>query len=321
MENKKVNYLRLSITDKCNLNCVYCNPRKKTRFLTHEEVLRYEEMCRLVKICVGLGIEKVRITGGEPLIKKDIIELIRMLKQVKGLRELVMTTNGVYLKENALCLKEAGLDRINISINTLRKDRYAEIAGTDYFERVWDGIYKLLEVGLSPVKLNVVVMKGVNDDEILDFAALTLKYPLSVRFVEFFPTTRRSGELIHFILANTQIKARIEDYFGRIKSVCEIKGSGPAQYYRLKGALGPIGFINSYSNDFCDDCSRMRIDCAGRISPCLFSGHVYDLRRLLRSGKSDEELSEVIKDVFSMKLKYNKKTEAARKIEMSSIGG
>jgi len=209
MEKKKIDYLRLSITDRCNLNCIYCDPRKKKRFLTHEEVLRYEEMCRLVKLCVELGIEKVRITGGEPLIKKDIIKLVAMLKRVNGLKELAMTTNGVYLRENARGLKEAGLDRINISLDTLREEKYAAITGGDYFKRVWEGIHESLEAGLAPVKLNMVVMKGVNDDEITAFAGLTLKYPLSVRFIEFFPATRRSRELTRCLLENAEVKERI----------------------------------------------------------------------------------------------------------------
>ncbi|MFH1776488.1 MAG: GTP 3',8-cyclase MoaA [Candidatus Omnitrophota bacterium] len=318
---KNIDYLRLSVTDRCNLNCLYCNPLEKGQFLTHDQVLRYEEMYRLVKICVRWGIRAVRITGGEPLIKKNITRLIRMLKQIKELKELTMTTNGVYLKDTAGELKAAGIDRINVSIDTLQKEKYKAITGADCFEQVWQGIGETLKAGLAPVKLNVVVLKGINDDEVLDFARLTFKYPLSIRFIEFFPTNRRTEELAHYIIGNLEIKKKLITYFGEMRKAAEIKGRGPAEYYQYKDAKGLIGFINSYSKDFCNQCNRVRIDCAGRVSPCLFSGHIYDLRQALRNGKNDYELGMLINNVFEMKAGYNKKTKNNCKIEMSSIGG
>lgn len=318
---KKIDYLRFSVTDRCNLNCRYCNPLGRDLFLTRDEVLRYEEMHRLVKVFVGLGIKAVRITGGEPLIKKNIMDLIRMLKQIRGLEELTMTTNGVYLKGIARQLKEAGLDRINISIDTLQKEKYKALTGADYFEDVWAGICNALEAGLDPIKLNVVVMKGINDNEVLNFAQLTFKYPLSVRFVEFFPTTKRSEELVRYIMGNVEIKENIVNHFGEMKRTFEMKGNGPAEYYKLKGSQGVIGFISGYSSDFCNECNRLRVDCAGRISPCLFSGYIYDLRQILRNGKNDDELSVSIKNVLEMKSRYNKKTMNSCRVEMSSIGG
>lgn len=319
---KEVNYLRLSITDRCNLDCIYCNPLEKDRFLSHDEVLRYEEMVRLVNAFVSLGIRKVRITGGEPLIKRNITDLIRMLKEIRGLEELAMTTNGVFLKNIACQLKVAGLDRVNISIDTLQKERYKTITGRDCFDDVWEGIYNALEVGLSPVKLNVVVMKGINDDEVLDFAQLSFRYPLlGVRFIEFFPTAKRSEDLSRYIMKNLEIKERIINHFGQMKRTFEIKGNGPAEYYKLKHSKGFIGFISSYSGNFCNQCNRVRVDCAGRISPCLFSGYIYDLQQVLRNGKNDGELSTIIKNVFEMKSRYSKKAVNVCKVEMSSIGG
>jgi cyclic pyranopterin phosphate synthase len=318
---KKPEYLRLSITDKCNLDCMYCNPLEKEFFLSRDDVLSYEEMAKLVDLFVGLGVKKVRITGGEPLIKRDIKELIRMLKEIRGLEELAMTTNGVFLKNIAYQLKAAGLDRINISIDTLKKERYKTITGRDCFDAVQEGICNAIGVGLTPVKLNVVVMEGINDDEVLDFAQLTFKHPLSVRFVEFFPTTKRSEALSRYILKSTEIKKRIIKHFGQMKRTFEITGNGPAEYYELKDAKGSIGFISSYSRDFCNECNRVRLDCAGRISPCLFSGYIYDLRQSLRGKKNDDELRVIINDVFEMKSGFNKHVVNECEVEMSSIGG
>ncbi|MFC1807466.1 GTP 3',8-cyclase MoaA [Candidatus Omnitrophota bacterium] len=321
MEIQKVDYLRLSITDKCNLDCSYCNPAQKGEFLTHDEVMRYEEMRRVVKVCVGLGIRAVRITGGEPLIKKNITDLVRMLKEIDGLKELSMTTNGVYLKDMAPHLKKAGLDRINISIDTLGNEKYKTITGQDRLDDVWEGIHSAIDAGLEPVKLNAVVMKGVNDDELLDFARLTLRHPLIVRFVEFFPTTKRSKGLMHYAIDNIEVKNKIMAHFGQMMQVSEIKGNGPARYYKLKDSSGAIGFISSFSSDFCGDCNRMRIDCAGKISPCLFSGHTYDLREVIRKQASDDELRALIRNVINMKSEYNKNETDKCAVEMSSIGG
>jgi len=229
---KNVDYLRLSITDRCNLNCLYCTPLEKKEFLTHDEILRYEEMARLVNVFSRLGVKKVRVTGGEPLMKKNITDLVRMLKEIKDIEEVAMTTNGVYLKDLAYELKKAGLDRVNISLDTLKKEKYINLTGRDCFEDVRSGICRAMEAGLNPVKLNVVVMKGINDDEILDFARLTLQYPLNIRFIEFFPTSKRSEELTYRIIQNAEVKKKITDYFGELEQVSGVKGNGPAEYYR-----------------------------------------------------------------------------------------
>ena len=321
MEKTRIDYLRLSVTDRCNLNCLYCTPLEKAQFLTHDEVLRHEEMARLVTVFSRLGVKKVRVTGGEPLIKKNITGLLRLLKEIKGIEEISMTTNGVHLKDMARELKEAGLDIVNISLDTLKKERYRRLTGKDSFEDVRSAIHKAIEVGLSPVKLNVVAMKGVNDDEVLDFAELTLRYPLSIRFIEFFPTSKRSNELAYRLIRNTEIKERIIHSFGELQPVSGIIGNGPAEYYALKDSKGALGFISSFSSNFCYDCNRIRVDCAGRISPCLFSGYIYDARERLRSERGEDGLIAAIKGVFEAKSRYNKKTTTDYKIEMSSIGG
>jgi GTP 3',8-cyclase len=320
MENN-IDYLRLSLTDKCNLNCIYCTPLEKGRFLARNEVLSYEEIVKAVTLFVKAGIRKLRLTGGEPLIKKGIVGLVRMLKDIKGLEEIAMTTNGVYLKNLTVSLKQAGLQRINISIDTLKKDKFKSITGFDFFDDVWAGIKEALEAGFSPVKLNVILIKGINDNEIADFAQLSLDYPLVVRFIEFFPTNKRSMKFSDCLLKSDEVKKEIVEKFGAIESASGVKGNGPAEYYKLNDSKGLIGFISSSSKDFCDECNRIRIDCAGRISPCLFSGYTHDLRPLLRSNQDDKALLEIIQDALKIKSRYRKDKLQLHQLEMSSIGG
>jgi cyclic pyranopterin phosphate synthase len=317
----KIDYLRLSITDRCNLNCIYCTPIERDQFLTHEEVLRYEEMAKIVGFFVKAGVRKVRITGGEPLIKKGIIDLVRLIKEIDGVEELSMTTNGVYLKSYAQQLREAGLNRINVSLDTLKKEKFKFITGLDCFDNVWEGIEEAFRIGFLPLKLNVIPMKGINDDEILDFARLTLKYPVVVRFIEFFPVNRRSDALMSSLIKSDVIKEEITEEWGRMEPVSEMKGNGPARYYQFKSGKGVVGFISGSTTNFCDQCNRIRIDCAGRVSPCLFSGCIYDTRSLIRDNKRDDEIIARVKQIFNVKSQYRKETIDKRKIEMSSIGG
>ncbi len=314
-------YLRLSITDWCNLNCIYCTPLGKGQCLSHDEVLRYEEIKAVVISFVKAGMKKVRLTGGEPLIKKDILSLVRMLKSIEGLEELSMTTNGVLLSQYAAALKAAGLERINISLDTLKRERFLTITGKDCFDQVWKGILASLESGLDPVKLNIVAMRGVNDDEIADFARLTLRYPITVRFIEFFHTNPRSKKLISILVSSEMVKKEIQDRLGELMPVSGVIGNGPAKYYKLKAALGAIGFINGTTGDFCSNCNRLRMDCAGRISPCLFCGPVLDTRSLLRPNLDEDKLLSEITKIFAIKPQYNKNKIVDPKIEMSSIGG
>lgn len=317
-----VDYLRFSLTDRCNLNCIYCSPLKKSQFLGRDEVLRYEEIVKVVSFFARAGIKKLRLTGGEPLIKRDLVELIKMLKGIKGLEEIAMTTNGVYLNLLADELKKAGLDRVNVSLDTLNKEKFRDITGSDHFEDVWAGIERSIEIGLQPVKLNVILMKGINDEEITDFARLTLKQPLIIRFIELFPTNRRSYKLADSLIKGEDVRKKIAGEFGEIDKISGIKGNGPAEYYKIKDSAGVLGFISNASQDFCGDCNRMRVDCAGRVSPCLFSGYIYDLKPLLRDGSDDDKLLAYLKNILNTKYDYNKKKAATRcGIEMSTIGG
>jgi len=300
---------------------MYCTPLEKDQFLRHEDVLRYEEMVRLVRIFTKTGINKVRLTGGEPLIKRGVVDLVRMLKDLGTLKEISMTTNGILLKNLAPLLKTAGLDRVNISLDTLRKDRFKKICGKDALDDVWAGIEEAIKYNLNPVKLNVIPMEGVNADEVTDFARLTLEYPLAVRFIEFFHTNQRSEKLISSLIPSVVTKQIIAKRLGKLEAVGSVQGSGPARYYKLAKAKGTIGFISGSTSNFCGNCNRIRVDCAGRISPCLFSGHVCDTRTLLRGDISDDLIQEEIADILKNKSKFSKYTIDKRRIEMSSLGG
>jgi len=318
----KTDYLRFSITDRCNLNCLYCTPVERDRILAREKILRDEEIATLIRAFVKAGIKKLRLTGGEPLGRKNIADLITMLKTIDGLDEITLTTNGVYLEGIADNLKKAGLDRINVSLDTLKKERFKSITGLNCFDKVWAGIERALGAGLSPLKLNVIIMKGINDDEIADFARLALERPLIVRFIEFFPTNKRFNGLTEYLVKNECVKKEIIKRFGAMKKVYRIKGSGPSEYFNIGDTKGIIGFISSVSRDFCRKCNRIRVDCAGRVSPCLFSGHTCDLKPFLRNKNGESGLLKAINDVITAKPMYTKEQSGSRRgIEMSSIGG
>lgn len=319
-----VEYLRLSLTDRCNLNCIYCTPLEKNGFLPHGELLRHEEITRAAAAFVRAGVKKIRLTGGEPLIKKNVVELVRMVRAVPGLQELALTTNGLLLGELAGGLRQAGLDRVNVSLDTLSPKTFREITGYDGLEKVWDGIMKSLTAGFSLIKLNVIIMKGINDAEVSGFAKLSVDYPLEVRFIEFFPANQRSSRLSDALFTTAETRKKIEEAFGPLSQVPSAGGSGPARSCTLAGAKGKIGFISGRSDYFCGACNRVRMDCAGRVYPCLFAGATHDLRPLLRSrgaAGDDAALAEYIKTAFLVKSRYNKNSASGGNIEMSSIGG
>ncbi len=315
-----IDYLRLSLTDRCNLNCIYCTPLEKGKFLERHELLTHEERARAAAAFVAAGVRKIRLTGGEPLIKKNMLGLAGMIRAIPGLKELALTTNGICLEEMSAGLKAAGLDIINVSVDSLKRDRFKAITGHDGFEAVWRGIQKALGTGFKQVKLNVILMKGINDDEVLDFAKLSVDHPLSVRFIEFFNTNVRSRQLSGALVTTAEAKKAIEAGFGPLSKAARRAGSGPAEAYKLSGARGELGFISGSSSCFCGACNRTRLDCAGKIYPCLFSAATHDLRPLLRNGAAPEELTAYIRSAFLVKYNYNKSTGRGH-IEMSSIGG
>lgn len=316
-----VDYLRISLTDRCNLNCVYCTPLEKSGFLKHDELLRHEEIARAAAAFVRAGVKKIRLTGGEPLIKKNIVELVRQLKAIPGLEELALTTNGLLLGELAAPLRTAGLDRVNISLDSLSKETFTKITGSDGLGKVLAGLAKSLEAGFTGVKLNVVLLKNINHAEAAAFARLSMDQPLDVRFIEYFPTNKRSDRLAGALYTTAETKKAIEAALGPLTRAPASNCDGPASVYVLAGAKGKLGFISGRSDNFCGACNRVRMDCTGKVYPCLFSPATHTLRDLLRGGADDAALADYVKKIFLVKSKYSKDSPSSGNIEMSSIGG
>lgn len=297
--NRKLNYLRISITDRCNLRCIYCVPYGFIPKLPHKEILSYEEILHIVRISVGLGISKVRITGGEPLVRKGVYGFLKRLTKIEGLFDISLTTNGVFLKDNINKIKSAGIKRINISLDTLNRKKYRKITGYDFFDQVWEGIELAHKMGFDPVKLNVVPLKGINDDELTDIAALSIDYPFHIRFIEYMPMGTNQMESDHHLLF-PEIKKRI-DQFGKLIPVEKDMNDGPAERFKFESAKGEIGFIRPISQHFCSTCNRLRLTASGQLRPCLMSDVQVDLKTPLRKGCSDAELAEVFLQAVRLK--------------------
>ena len=289
--NRHLNYLRISITDRCNLKCIYCVPRDRIPRLAHDEILTYEEILRLVRVGVKLGISKIRVTGGEPLVRKGVYDFLSELSRIEGLADLSLTTNAVALKDNLKKIKSAGIKRINISLDTLKREKFEKITGMDLFDQVWQGIEGARAMAFHPIKINIVALNGVNDDELIDMAQLTFDYPFHMRFIEYMPIGESQMGNGPLLLA-PEIKKRIS-VLGNLIRVRNSVNDGPAQRYRFEGALGEIGFIHALSHHFCDRCNRLRLTARGQLRPCLLSDHHEDVRGPLRSGCSDDQLAEI----------------------------
>ncbi|CAB1063379.1 GTP 3',8-cyclase (EC [Olavius sp. associated proteobacterium Delta 1] len=289
--NRHLNYLRISITDRCNLKCLYCVPRDQIARLSHKDILTYEEILRLVKIGVKLGITKLRVTGGEPLVRKGVYGFLSELSRIDGLADLSLTTNGVSLKDNLTRIKSAGIKRINISLDTLKRNKFHKITGLDLFDQVWRGIEMARDMGFHPIKLNIVALNGINDDELKDMARLSFDNPFYIRFIEYMPigdSQMGNGPL----LLAPEIKKRISE-LGQLIPVRNSINDGPAQRYRFAGARGEVGFIHALSHHFCDRCNRLRLTASGKLRPCLLSDHHEDIKGPLREGRTDDELAEI----------------------------
>jgi cyclic pyranopterin phosphate synthase len=286
--------LRISITDRCNFRCIYCMPAEGLKWLKRDDLLRFEEIARLARIFVErYGVRTIRITGGEPLVRIKVEELVGMINEIDPTLDITMTTNGVLLREKAQLLKDAGLKRINISLDTLHMDRFHEIARSDAFARVMDGIDASKEAGLWPIKLNMVVMKDKNDDEVVDFARLAREKGYEVRFIEFMPLDGDNIWTNEQVVPSRRIQEQIEDLFP-LQAVADPR-PGPATRFKFAdGAPGGVGFISSVSQAFCTTCNRIRLTAEGGLRTCLFSLSETPLRELLRSGASDDHLGRVI---------------------------
>jgi cyclic pyranopterin phosphate synthase len=311
------------MTDRCNLRCLYCLPCEDIPKLRHEDILTYEEILRIAGIAVKLGIEKIRLTGGEPLVRKGFCEILPQLTALRGLKDVALTTNGIYLKENLEKLKIGGLNRLNISLDSLKRKKYAKITGSDGLIQVLEGIEQAGQMGFRPIKINVVVIKGVNDDEVLDFAGLSLKHPYHIRFIEYMPLGIASSDNSLHHVPSSMIKEKLGS-IGKLKRVSRTALDGPAERFRFEGAPGEIGFISPLTHHFCHTCNRLRLTASGRLRPCLLSDWEEDLKGPMRKGASDNDLVKIF-----LKTASNKPLEHMRSPrntlhfpgQMSSIGG
>ena len=321
--DRRLTYLRISITDRCNLRCVYCRPPEGITKLQHADILTYEEILRLAKIALGLGVKKVRITGGEPLVRKGVFDFIERVSSLPGLRDLCLTTNGIHLAENLDRLRAAGVRRLNVSLDSLHRNKYREITGYDGLERVWEGIRLAEKMGLEPVKINVVVLKGVNDDEVLDFARLSLERPYHIRFIEYMPLGPARDRFPAYHLSNAWVKDRLE-HLGKLMEVPHDPQDGPAERYRVEGARGEIGLISPLTNHFCHDCNRLRLTSTGRLRVCLLSDREIDMKGPLRSGASDRDLVGLFLKAASSKPRghhLDSRNSGTANGQMCAIGG
>lgn len=290
---RTINYLRISITDRCNLRCIYCMPPKGLPPIEHKDILRYEEIIRILRIAVDIGVTKIRITGGEPLVRKNITYLVSSIKQIAGIKDLSLTTNGILLEQYAEELAYAGLDRVNISLDSLMPDKYREITRGGDINIVLKGIEAAQRAGLIPVKINMVPIRGINDNEIQEFAKITLKDPYQVRFIEFMPFGTEDMWRPEKFIPAEEIKSIVE-HICPINPI-KLRRSGPARYFRFDGAAGVVGFISPLSNHFCGECNRLRLTADGKLRPCLFSETEIDLKPALRSSAPDAEIERLIK--------------------------
>ncbi len=317
-------YLRLSVTDRCNLRCIYCSPQHSFSWMPHDKLLRYEEILTIARVLGQMGIRKIRLTGGEPLVRSGIVGLAKGLVKTPGINEVCLTTNGTLLEEMARDLFEAGIRHINISLDTLDPQLFSYIVGRDLFHRVWTGLMKVIELGFSPIKLNTVVMKGINDHEIEKIASLCLEYPIQVRFIEFMPIGKDSRWSEKLLLPCHQIKDRVQKHLGRLDPLESPLDSGPAINYSINKALGSVGFISPLSHHFCKTCNRLRLTSDGRLRLCLFSDHEIDVKSALRKGMSSKELTGFFRKAVQEKPRGYMdlgKDRLSCKRSMSTIGG
>jgi len=290
--------LRISVTDRCNFRCQFCMPTHPV-WLPHEEILTYEEIHRVASLLVRMGVKKIRLSGGEPLMRRDVDKLVGMLNSIRGLESLSMTTNGFLLAEHAVSLRKAGLQSVTVSLHSLKPDRFSEISGGGAYQKVVDGIKAAKEAGFRPLKVNAVIMRGCNEDEIADLASLAVSGEITVRFIEYMPFDGRRLWGMEKVVSGREIVDRIRERYELIPVPHETGST--AKVFRFAGGRGEVGVITSITEPFCSDCDRIRLSADGKIVPCLFDTTSFDLRPLLRGDAGDEELAEFITNAVSQK--------------------
>jgi len=321
---RSIDYLRVSITDRCNLRCIYCTPLGGAAKLDHQDILSYEEFLRLIQVALDMGITKVRLTGGEPLVRKGVTDFCRRLTALPGLQSLSLTTNGILLGELAHDLYGAGIRRVNISLDTLQPQKFLRITRRDEFDRVWRGIRAAEHAGLNPIKINVVVMRGINDDEVLDLAKLTLERPYHIRFIEFMSMNNDSQWVLQHYISADEILAKLLTV-APLEQVVSQHTNGPARHFRWPDAKGVVGIISPISHHFCPSCNRIRLTADGKLRNCLFSNQEVDIKSFLRRGATDADLSQVLgASIINKPEKHCLQSDVFRKCQnrpMVAIGG
>lgn len=290
---RKIHYLRISLTDHCNLRCIYCMPEDQT-FRPNAELMQDDEIRLFTSLFASLGFDKIRLTGGEPTVRANIVEIVRSIASTPGIRSLSMTTNGILLSRLAVPLKEAGLQRVNISIDTLDPEKFRRLTRWGKLEQVWEGIVAAEAAGLTPIKLNAVIVKGYNEEDVIDLAALTLERGWQLRFIEMMPFAGVTDVQTGQVVTAAQIQAKIESEFGPLEASGQYDGE--ARIYKIRGARGELGFISSITVPFCSACTRARLTADGVLRMCLLREKEMDLLTPLRSGASLEDLRHLILD-------------------------
>ncbi len=297
---RAINYMRISITDRCNLRCIYCMPPEGVCWMPHEEILSFEEIERIVRATAMVGMRKIRITGGEPLVRRDVVDLIGRLSAIPGIQDVSMTTNAVLMPRFAEALVQAGLKRINVSLDTLKPERFLKISRSDALDKVLAGIEAAERAGMAPIKINAVVLRGVNDDEVVDLARLTLDRPWHVRYIEAMPLDGNLPVEEAGFFSADEIMERLRE-LGNLEETTGPNGNGPARYYRLPGAKATIGVISPMSHFYCESCNRVRLTADGRLRLCLFDDNEIDLRTPVRHGATPAEIAEIFRKAIVTK--------------------
>lgn len=305
----RISYLRVSITDRCNERCTYCMPHELQEWLPREDILTYEETFRLIRIATDLGVSKVRITGGEPLTRRGVLDLVRELPKIPGLRDIGISTNGTLLARRiepgltmAVALREAGVRSVNVSLDTLDRNVYARITGRDFHPQVLDGIAAAIAAGFDQIKLNCVLMRGRNEDQLIPLIEFAAARNLIVRFIEMMPVSTSEVLDENNFISILETKRAIESHYGAVMPEPGFRTNGPATYYQIPGRAQRIGFIGAMTNlHFCESCNKLRLTCDGKLRPCLGSYLEFDIMKPLRAGASDEELRQFFLDVVDRK--------------------
>ncbi|MCH7685236.1 MAG: GTP 3',8-cyclase MoaA [Planctomycetes bacterium] len=315
--------LRISVTDRCNIRCFYCMP-ETVRFLPRAEILTYEEIERLVRVVAQMGVNKLRITGGEPLVRAELPRLIEMLAAVPGIRDIALTTNGTLMAEQAQALKDAGLGRLNISLDGLSEETFRKISRREGLDRVLDGIFAAKRAGFERIRLNAVAIRGITEAEVVPLGRFARQHRMEMRFIEFMPLDAENNWQTEQVLSGTEIREILEAEFGPLIPLARDDPSQTAVDYQFADGIGRIGFINPVTQPFCGNCNRLRITAEGKIRNCLFSTKEWDVRELLRGGCADDQIAETVRRaVHAKKLGHGIDTDEFIKPEraMYQIGG